>query len=291
MGLQSIKFREWTSDNKFASLLVQDLSIDIRSETIQALSDYETRTGLPRAEINVLDFGCGRGAFVGRLRQRGWRAFGTEIDDRFVRAGALVNAMATDAYPLLTTVQEDGRSLFPDGYFDIIVSNQVLEHVANLDAVVCEMSRQLKPGGIMLHYFPAQFRLVDAHYRLPFAHWLPKNRSRRLAIGMMTLAGLGVRGCKPLTPKQRTDVIFQYSVEETFYRKPTVIKQAFEVHGLQADFSAILKRRLEQKIARLPSIGATFWQLLARTLPLIWAYTTFKEAIIFCSRKERCGSS
>jgi hypothetical protein len=101
----------------------------------------------------------------------------------------------------------------------------------------------------------------------------------------MTSAGLGVKGRTPLSAIQRRDIIFQYSVEETFYRSPGLVKHAFDAHGLSADFNSILLKRLEQKIARSSSMGAMFWRLASRVLPVAWVYTTFKEAIVIGSAK------
>jgi SAM-dependent methyltransferase len=39
----------------------------------------------------------------------------------------------------------------PDGYADVVMSNSFLEHVEDLDAVVREMARITKPGGLGIH--------------------------------------------------------------------------------------------------------------------------------------------
>lgn len=49
----------------------------------------------------------------------------------------------------------DGRKLpFGDAVFDIIFSSNVLEHVDDLDGMLAECGRVLKPGGRMIHVVP-----------------------------------------------------------------------------------------------------------------------------------------
>jgi len=48
-------------------------------------------------------------------------------------------------------VYYDGKTIpFPDNYFDSILTNEVLEHVFNIDEIVGELYRVLKPGGKIL---------------------------------------------------------------------------------------------------------------------------------------------
>lgn len=274
-------FREWTSDNKFSDLRESDLDLSIRDETQWFLDGYAKEIRAPPSDIAILDLGCGRGAFVGKLRTLGWRAFGLEVDPRFVKAGALIEALFTDQFPLLTVLQPDGRAPFPDGFFDVIISNQVLEHIEDLDTAVAEMGRLLKPGGMMLHYFPPKFRVLEPHYRLPLVHWLPKNRLRYAMIWMLTAAGLGKVGKVPLSAPERAKIIYEYSVTETFYRFPTRIRASFAANGLRVDFSTILQERLNRKIGRAIGLRKHVWRVLAAALPMIWLFTTYKEALVY----------
>jgi SAM-dependent methyltransferase len=47
---------------------------------------------------------------------------------------------------------------------DIVLSNSVLEHVRDVDSVVSEMARCLRPGGIGVHYV----HLRDHYFKFPF---------------------------------------------------------------------------------------------------------------------------
>lgn len=46
------------------------------------------------------------------------------------------------------------RSPFPDAAFDLVLSNEVLEHVPDLDAALRDMARILRPGGMVIGTFP-----------------------------------------------------------------------------------------------------------------------------------------
>ena len=62
----------------------------------------------------------------------------------------------------------DGINLpFPDESFDIVYSSNVLEHVKDLDLLLRETKRVIKPTGIIIHLIPSttwRFWTILAHY-------------------------------------------------------------------------------------------------------------------------------
>ncbi len=96
----------------------------------------------------VLDLGCGDGhfatvAFPGRAQvglDPGW--------------GALREAAARRAYRW--AIQADGaRMPFPSSSFGTVISNSVLEHIPDVEAVLQEVARVLRPGGYFLFCSPS----------------------------------------------------------------------------------------------------------------------------------------
>jgi len=86
----------------------------------------------------VLENGCGVGMYVQHLSREGGRVFGLEYD--FERA-AEAGRQAADHYAA-------GEYLpYPTATFDLILSHEVLEHVADDVLAAHEMARVLKPGG------------------------------------------------------------------------------------------------------------------------------------------------
>jgi SAM-dependent methyltransferase len=62
----------------------------------------------------------------------------------------------------LLTLAEGARMPFADASFNTIVSNSVLEHIPDLEPVIAESFRVLKPGGYFLYCSPSD----------KFDHWL-----------------------------------------------------------------------------------------------------------------------
>lgn len=268
------EFRKHGFDRKFLPLEEADFKPPPRH--INQLLDFlSVLGGGSLSEMKILDLGCGRGELVGALRERGARAYGIEIDPRFVRSGAVLETLYTSDYPLLTTVDQCGKSIFPDGYFDIVVSDQVLEHVADLGSVTREISRVLKPKGFTCHQFPARLRIVEPHYRLPFVHWLPKNRLRRVAIKSLLSFGMSNEFFPQYGIDDRTSIIFKYSVEETFYRKLHEIESAFASEGLKSEFRRLMHAYVESRLRRR----------VPYFLPVPELVSTFRM-VMFCAQKR-----
>ncbi len=105
-------------------------------------------------EAPALDVGCGDGHFA-------TIAFDHPLDAGIDPwTGPVHEAGRRGAYRLV--VQSYGDRLpFEDGHFSSAVSNSVLEHIPGVDAVVCEISRVLKPGSLFLFCVPNQNFLAN----------------------------------------------------------------------------------------------------------------------------------
>jgi SAM-dependent methyltransferase len=66
--------------------------------------------------------------------------------------------------------------VFPDGHFDVVISNHVIEHVGDSIAQrrhLAELRRVLGPAGVGYLAVPNRWQIVAPHYRLAFLSWLP----------------------------------------------------------------------------------------------------------------------
>src|SRR4051812_20753171 len=120
----------------------------------------------------ILDFGCGRGEIVKLLKARGVQAFGC---DTFYEGGSYRDVVEPWLISSGAIKEMDGdRIPFQDGFFDVVVNNQVMEHVPQIEPVLEEIRRVLKPGGVLLSLFPHAGIWREGHRGVPFLHWFSK---------------------------------------------------------------------------------------------------------------------
>jgi 2-polyprenyl-3-methyl-5-hydroxy-6-metoxy-1,4-benzoquinol methylase len=122
---------------------------------------YTGRRAMVRRELanlppgRALDVGCGSGGNSEVLRQLGWDV--TALD-------ASEEAVGATRRRGLRVVRGDVRQLpFRDGQFDLVLSTDVWEHVADERQVADEAHRVLRPGGSLFVAVPCGMDLWSAH--------------------------------------------------------------------------------------------------------------------------------
>ena len=118
--------------------------------------------------VRLLEVGTGSGGIA--------HYFGTHPGRRFEVDAVDVNdsRQIHDGYRF--TQVSDIKLPFPDGQFDVVISNHVVEHVGDRAAQrghLAEVRRVLKPDGLGYLAVPSRWQLVEPHYRLAFLSWLP----------------------------------------------------------------------------------------------------------------------
>ena len=93
-------------------------------------------------EIRVLDFGCGDGAIVKSARECGYNFYGC---DNFYEGKNDYIIEYDESF--IDLIGQDDTLPYENDFFDFIYSNQVFEHIKNLDTVLPELNRVLKGGG------------------------------------------------------------------------------------------------------------------------------------------------
>ena len=64
-------------------------------------------------------------------------------------------------------------------FFDLIISNQVLEHVVDKPTFFHKLNKNLKLSGNSFHLFPTLDVFWEWHIHVPFAHWFKSEKSLR----------------------------------------------------------------------------------------------------------------
>ena len=98
-----------------------------------------------RPESRILDLGCGNGLSSYMISECGHRVIGSDISSFFLAEAAYLQGdrlkyQACDALDLP----------FADESFDVVCSNELIEHVTDAHRTLSEMMRVLKPGGILI---------------------------------------------------------------------------------------------------------------------------------------------
>jgi SAM-dependent methyltransferase len=99
----------------------------------------------------VLDLGCRSGALTQHFLD-GNSVVGLDVD-----AAALEKAATLGIEPVQADVEQPLP--FEDGSFDAVVAGELLEHLQFPDALVSEIQRVLRPGGVVAGSVPNAFRV------------------------------------------------------------------------------------------------------------------------------------
>lgn len=114
-----------------------------------------------RAGEKFLDVGCGSGVSLIEAKVRGATAFGIEADPNVKLIAA---ALGLDIY--FGSLQDRP---FPEHHFDLIVMNQVIEHLPDPDRALQTLRERLTPNGRMVLVFP---NTASLWRRLSGSRWI-----------------------------------------------------------------------------------------------------------------------
>ena len=126
-------------------------------------------------EMHGLDLGCSLGIISIELVEQLASLVAVDYD-----ATAVAHATEHHQKSGLSFLVQDAMNLsFPDEHFDLVISNQVYEHVPDSARMFDEIHRVLKPGGICYLAAGNRFKFMEDHYRLPLLSAMPKSWGHR----------------------------------------------------------------------------------------------------------------
>jgi SAM-dependent methyltransferase len=221
-------------------------------------SELSRTNSLP--EFRILDMGCGDGSMLAYLAQslpirfpgRCFDLRGFEVGDIGWRGETFLEETLGYLHSAAPHYPWTGRlSVFSflDEWpyeahsFDVIISNQVLEHVQDHAFVFRQIRRCLKPGGVSLHLFPVGEVVYEGHAHMPIVHWIrnPDLRSKvmaafaRLGFKRKYYDEMAFRGWKNVEEFSR--IYSEVIGTMTNYKSEREIRKLARQAGLVADFS------------------------------------------------------
>jgi 2-polyprenyl-3-methyl-5-hydroxy-6-metoxy-1,4-benzoquinol methylase len=113
-----------------------------------ALSDRPEVAGfLPKQYETVLEIGCSKGGFKSSLNPA-VEVWGVEPDD------LAAEEACSRGYKVLTGLYENVSDRCHDHYFDVVICNDVIEHMVDHDKFLEDIKRKLKKNGHLVGSIP-----------------------------------------------------------------------------------------------------------------------------------------
>jgi len=180
----------------------------ITHQHLLSVVNTEWRPDLSGQALRLLDLGCGDGHLLAYLArglpclhpETRLELYGFDVHDHGVQQEGFLDAtlsMLQACLPSLPWAERIAAGAaadpwpYPDDFFDIILSNQVLEHVADHDHLFAQTRRTLRTGGYAVHLFPLRHYLYEGHLLLPLAHRIGDHDLLRGYIAWMSRLGFG----------------------------------------------------------------------------------------------------
>jgi len=154
--------KEGTFSERFPILHDKDQRHQKAAKVIAVCRDYSDR---PLNELVALDLGASTSIMTEYFADHFKRIIALDVDHVGLRSGK----KGSESENIMYLCSDGTRSALVDGSVDVIICNQVYEHVEDQRGLAFEIERLLSPEGFC--YFGAgnRFVLVEGHYFLPFA--------------------------------------------------------------------------------------------------------------------------
>jgi SAM-dependent methyltransferase len=138
---------EYQVEREYQAILGDEHN-DAQSHHLQAM--------IPLDRTQILDFGCGAGYWAARIAEVYPWMHVTGFDRG---ADFIAQAQRRFASPRVSFLAGDFAALpFPDGAFECVYADNVLEHSYDVDGTLMEIHRVLKHGGVLVAAIPSDAR-------------------------------------------------------------------------------------------------------------------------------------
>jgi 2-polyprenyl-6-hydroxyphenyl methylase/3-demethylubiquinone-9 3-methyltransferase len=127
--------------------------------------------------IKVLDVGCGAGFLSNSLAQQGLTVTGVDLSLASLEVARRYDQTKSVNYQ----VADAGRLPYLDQSFDVITAMDFLEHVENPKMIIEELSRVLKPKGVLI-YHTFNRNIFSYFIIIKFVEWFVKNTPKQMHV-------------------------------------------------------------------------------------------------------------
>lgn len=112
----------------------------------------------------IYDLGCGNGYISRNLSKKGAKVFASDVSEELIKIAKEKSENLDISYSV-----RDGLDFsdFDDNQFDVVVMNMVIHYIEDLDTLFKEISRVLKPNGILAFSTNHFFRPGE-----PYSEWV-----------------------------------------------------------------------------------------------------------------------
>jgi 2-polyprenyl-3-methyl-5-hydroxy-6-metoxy-1,4-benzoquinol methylase len=102
---------------------------------------------LPQNRRRILEIGCGEGLFSGQIS-------GAEEKWGVEPAEAAASAAKGRLTHVINKLFEEAKHDLPEQYFDLVICNDVIEHMTNHDKFLNDIKEYIAPGGVIVGSIP-----------------------------------------------------------------------------------------------------------------------------------------
>lgn len=239
--------------------------------------------------LRILDIGCGDGRLMSYLQQmaahfaprRTVEVYGFDVFEhgygvaeehrRALRALQRV-APEIDWSRRISAISVEDPWPYAEDFFDLALSNQVLEHVRDADHFLGSLKRVLKTEGASVHLFPMKNCIVEGHVKVPFAHRAYDHQLQQALIRWFNRIGIGRwRRDRTLFGHRNLD---EYALSQAHYLSTSTFYRTFtEFHGIceEKGLSVSYHYTKDFYLAKLRSLAGRSPKLAyrARTRPVV----------------------
>lgn len=127
--------------------------------------------GAPQQALCVADIGCGAGTQCRLWAEQGHHVYGADINEALI---GLARERATEAALDIRFEVASATALpWPDQSMDLCIAPELLEHVADWQGCLRELTRVLKPGGALFLSTSNLLCPRQEEFTLPLYSWYP----------------------------------------------------------------------------------------------------------------------